>query len=327
MILRGRLRHAHQPGLCRGGLCRLLHRAAGRRPPGRVYRPGRRAGCDDAIVPQAGDAREAEPGSWRRSPAATTSSTARCGSTMCSSRGSGCSRSTRRPRRSRAGCAWHHLYGWLAKAEFTLGIALALTDAMGLKQHDMTVDYLVDVIAEVQVVRSCIAGAEHDPDFTAERVLRAEPRASRRGGGITSLFKSRQRISELLRIIARLVAGGGARRQRPRDPRAGAGPGRKLRRRRLHRAAACRATPARLGSRLVGIGWARVGVRGARQRRHAGLAPLAQAQLLCDYNQLANAVLDFIDLDMPAIDVSGIGTAPIAARRAVSLLPDNPAKK
>ena len=28
---------------------------------------------------------------------------------------------------------WHHLYGWLAKAEFTLGLALALTDAMGLR--------------------------------------------------------------------------------------------------------------------------------------------------------------------------------------------------
>jgi hypothetical protein len=27
---------------------------------------------------------------------------------------------------------WHHLYGWLSKAEFTLGLALALTHAMGL---------------------------------------------------------------------------------------------------------------------------------------------------------------------------------------------------
>src|SRR5438874_2300307 len=44
----------------------------------------------------------------------------------------------------------HHLYGWLAKAEFTLGLALALTDAMGLKEHDQTVEYLVDLIADVQ---------------------------------------------------------------------------------------------------------------------------------------------------------------------------------
>jgi len=30
---------------------------------------------------------------------------------------------------------WHHLYNWLSKAEFTLGLALALTHAMGLKEH------------------------------------------------------------------------------------------------------------------------------------------------------------------------------------------------
>src|SRR5215469_13930167 len=41
---------------------------------------------------------------------------------------------------------WHHLYGWLSKAEFTLGLALALTDAMGLKAHEQTIEYLVDLI-------------------------------------------------------------------------------------------------------------------------------------------------------------------------------------
>src|SRR6516225_6228037 len=30
---------------------------------------------------------------------------------------------------------WHHLYGWLSKAEFTLGLALALSHAMGLQKH------------------------------------------------------------------------------------------------------------------------------------------------------------------------------------------------
>src|SRR6202034_2637342 len=47
---------------------------------------------------------------------------------------------------------WHHLYGWLAKAEFTLGIALALTHAMGLQQHDQTIEYLIDLTAAVQTV-------------------------------------------------------------------------------------------------------------------------------------------------------------------------------
>src|SRR3954469_1887324 len=36
---------------------------------------------------------------------------------------------------------WHHLYGWLSRAEFTLGLALALTHAMGLKEHEQTVEY------------------------------------------------------------------------------------------------------------------------------------------------------------------------------------------
>src|SRR5215813_12435713 len=61
---------------------------------------------------------------------------------------------------------WHHLRGWLAKAEFTLGLALALTDAMKLTRNDATVGYVVDLIAEVQVVRSCLIAAEHDPEFT-----------------------------------------------------------------------------------------------------------------------------------------------------------------
>jgi len=31
---------------------------------------------------------------------------------------------------------WHHLYGWLARAEFTLGLGLALADTLALKEHD-----------------------------------------------------------------------------------------------------------------------------------------------------------------------------------------------
>ena len=37
-----------------------------------------------------------------------------------------------------------------------------------------------------------------------------------------------------------------------------------------------------------------------------------------DYNELANAVLKQLDLPMPEIDLSGIGAAPIAARRTVT---------
>src|SRR5262249_49569898 len=37
-----------------------------------------------------------------------------------------------------------------------------------------------------------------------------------------------------------------------------------------------------------------------------------------DYNELANAVLKQLDLSMPKIDLSGIGAAPIAPRRTVT---------
>ena len=36
---------------------------------------------------------------------------------------------------------WHQLYCWLSKGEFTLGVALACTHAMGLAQHDQTIEY------------------------------------------------------------------------------------------------------------------------------------------------------------------------------------------
>jgi aromatic ring hydroxylase len=219
---------------------------------------------------------------------------------------------------------WHHLYGWLAKAEFTLGIALALTDAMGLKQHDMTVDYLVDVIAEVQVVRSCIAGAEHDPDFTASGYC--VPNHAHLAAGGISLFKSRQRISELLRIIpgsSLVVAPGDSDLAIPELAQG------------LEESFGGGGYTARQRAALLQLAWDHVssaleGRESAFELHASGGMPGWRHWLrrsFCDYNQLANAVLDFIDLDMPAIDVSGIGTAPIAARRAVSLLPDNPAKK
>src|SRR5215468_8077849 len=94
---------------------------------------------------------------------------------------------------------WHHVYGWLAKAEFTLGLALALTHAMGLKEHEPTIEYLIDLIAEVQTVRSSLTAAERDPDFTPSGYC--FPNHAHLAAGGISLFKSRQRISEILRAL------------------------------------------------------------------------------------------------------------------------------
>src|SRR5206468_12405982 len=62
---------------------------------------------------------------------------------------------------------WHQLYCWLSKAEFTLGLALACTHAMGLTADQPTIEYLVDLITDVQTDRSFHTAAERDPQFTA----------------------------------------------------------------------------------------------------------------------------------------------------------------
>jgi hypothetical protein len=76
---------------------------------------------------------------------------------------------------------WHQLYCWLSKAEFTLGLALACTHAMGLVEHEPTIEYLIDLVVDVQTVRSCQTAAELDPEFTPEGycIPRARPH---RGG-------------------------------------------------------------------------------------------------------------------------------------------------
>jgi 4-hydroxyphenylacetate 3-monooxygenase len=211
---------------------------------------------------------------------------------------------------------WHHLYGWLAKAEFTLGLAFALADTIGLKQHDVTVDYLVDIIAEVQIVRACLTAAEHDPEFTASGYC--VPNHAHVAAGGISLFKSRQRISELLRIIpgsSLVVAPGDKDLEIPALAEG------------LEESFGGGGYTARQRVALLQLAWDHVssaldGRESAFELNASGGLPGWRHWLrrsFRDYNQLANAVLDMIDLDMPAIDVSAIGTAPVAARRTVSL--------
>ncbi|HZK89288.1 MAG TPA: 4-hydroxyphenylacetate 3-hydroxylase N-terminal domain-containing protein [Stellaceae bacterium] len=210
---------------------------------------------------------------------------------------------------------WHHLYGWLAKAEFTLGLAFALSDAIGLKEHDLTVEYLVDIIAEVQTVRSCIAAAEYDPEFTPSGYC--VPNHAHLAAGGISLFKSRQRMSELLRIIpgsSLVVAPGDSDLAIPELAQG------------LEESFGGGGYTARQRSALLQLAWDHVssaldGRESAFELHASGGLPGWRHWLrrsFRDYNQLANAVLDFINSDMPAIDVGGIGAAPVAARRAVS---------
>src|SRR5512144_172516 len=94
-----------------------------------------------------------------------------------------------------AWCFWHQLYCWLAKAEFTLGLALACTHAMGLKEHEPTVEYLMDLVIDVQTVRTCQTAAELEPDVTADGLC--VPRRVHVAAGSIAMQKSRQRMAEI----------------------------------------------------------------------------------------------------------------------------------
>jgi aromatic ring hydroxylase len=207
---------------------------------------------------------------------------------------------------------WHHLYGWLARAEFALGLALALSDAMGLKEHEPTVDYLVDLVVEVQTVRSCLVAAEHDPQFTVGGYCAANHTHLMPGG--LSILKARQRIAEILRIVpgSSLVVA-------PSDtdfadPAMAAG---------LEDTFGGGGYTARQRAALLQLAADHVssaldGRESAFELHASGGVPAWRGRLrrgFPSYNDLANAVLAAIDTPMPEIDVGSIPAAPMAPRR------------
>ena len=207
---------------------------------------------------------------------------------------------------------WHHLYGWLAKAEFSLGLALALADAMALKEHEQTIEYLVDLIADVQTARTCLAAAERDPSITVAGNCVANHLHLLPGG--IAVFKARQRISELLRIIpgsSLVVAPSDSDLAAPElkqglEESFGGGGWTALQR-----------------SALLQMAWDHVssgldGRESAFELHASGGMPAWRGRLrqrFPSYNELANAVLRAIDVPMPQIDVSNIPAAPLAPRR------------
>ena len=94
---------------------------------------------------------------------------------------------------------WHQLYCWLSKAEFTLGLAFACTHAMGLVSHDATIDYLIDLINDVQTVRSCLVATELDPVFTPEGFC--APNHAHLSAGSIAMLKARPLMGEILRAL------------------------------------------------------------------------------------------------------------------------------
>jgi aromatic ring hydroxylase len=212
-------------------------------------------------------------------------------------------------------CFWHQLYCWLAKAEFTLGLALACADAMGLKEHEPTIEYLMDLVIDVQTVRSCQTAAELEPELTADGYC--VPGRAHVAAGSIAMQKARQRMAEILRIVpgSSLVVA-------PSDkdlaaPEVGAGLEESFgggAYTALQRAALLQLASDHVASALDGREsafelHANGGLQAwrARMRRH-----------FSGYNELANGVLRALNLDMPAIDLEHLRAVAMPQRRPVT---------
>jgi len=210
---------------------------------------------------------------------------------------------------------WHQLYCWLSKAEFTLGLALACADAMGLKEHEPTIEYLVDLIVDVQTVRTCQTAAELDPEVTAEGYC--IPGRGHIAAGSIAMQKARQRMAEILRILpgSSLVVA-------PSDkdltaPEVGAGLEESFSGggyTALQRSALLQMASDHIASALDG--------RESAFELHAnGGIPAWRGRLrryFSRYNDLANAVLRSLSLDMPEVNFDSIRAIPLAPRRPVT---------
>ena len=211
---------------------------------------------------------------------------------------------------------WHQLYGWLAKAEFTLGLALACTDAMGLREHQQTLDYLVDLIADVQTVRSCLTAGELDPQVTQAGYV--VPGLVHMAAGSIAMLKARQRITEILRMLP-----GSSLMMAPADtdlaaPELAAG---------LEESFGGGGYTALQRSALLNLAWDHIasgldGRESAFELHANGGIPTWRNRLrrwFSDYNELANGVLKALNLDMPMLDLNGLRQMFLAPRRPVSM--------
>jgi aromatic ring hydroxylase len=210
---------------------------------------------------------------------------------------------------------WHQLYCWSTKVEFTLGLALACADAMGLVGHDPTIEYIVDLIVEAQTVRTCLTAAERDPEHTPQGYC--IPARRHLAAGTIAVQKARQRATEILRILpgSSLVVA-------PSDTELGtpefAGG--------LEESFGGGGYTALQRAALLSLAWDHIssgldGRESAFELHANGGLPAWRQRLRRDfdrYNELANAVLESIDIEMPRVDVSAIKDIPMSQRRQVT---------
>jgi aromatic ring hydroxylase len=210
---------------------------------------------------------------------------------------------------------WHQLYAWLAKAEFTLGVALACTEVMGLRDNPPTIEYLVDLMEVVQTVRTCETAAELDPEMTPAGYCM--PNQAHIAAGGLALLKGRQRMSEIIRILpgSSLVVA-------PADtdlasPEMAAG---------LEESFGGGGYTALQRGALLNMAWDHVssgldGRESAFELNASGGIPAWRQRLRREFDrntELANAVLQQLSVEIPHIDLSSLRNFRPEPRRAVT---------
>ena len=207
---------------------------------------------------------------------------------------------------------WHHSYGWLAKAELTLGIALALAEVMGLKENAQTMEQLVELTVNVQTTRSCLTAAELDPETTVSG--HALPNQLHIASSGINTMRVRQRMGEILRGLP-----GSSLVNAPSDtdfavPEMAA---------ELEDAFGGGGYTALQRAALLQLAWDQVSSgldgREAIFEMHAsgGLDAWRRqvAAWFPNYNELANGVQRFLNVDIPPLDLSSLQDVPPPPRR------------
>ncbi len=206
---------------------------------------------------------------------------------------------------------WHQHYGWLAKAEFSLGLALAMSHVMGLKDNPNTREQVTDMMIDVQTARSCVTAAELDPEYSLAGFLM--PNQLHLASASIYTLKARQRVAEILRGLpgSSIVIS-------PADTdfedEAMA--------RELEDAFGGGGYTARQRAALMQLAWDHVGSaldhREAIYEMHAngglGAWRLRMRALFDSYNELANGVLKEAAVELPEVDVTSFRNIPMGAR-------------
>jgi 4-hydroxyphenylacetate 3-monooxygenase len=94
---------------------------------------------------------------------------------------------------------WHHQISYLARADFTLGLALACAEAMGQKENPAVVARLVDLMINAQTIRTCLTAANLDPKVSGAGYLYPNPLHV--ASATLYTLSVRQRMAEILRDL------------------------------------------------------------------------------------------------------------------------------